>query len=78
MNQNLFDIGLAMSYGLVILSLGSVILSPIVHESDTEFIKRVAHQRYITGLFLLGWSWASLYLVWFAIIFPKPKEGSFI
>jgi len=78
MNNDLFTIGMAMSLGLVILSGASILLFPIASESDIEFQKRIARERYLHGQFLLGWLWASLYLVWFGLIFPKPRGNSIL
>jgi len=62
MNQNIYTIGMALFVGLIIISTGSFLVMGPVSQLQLER----------NGLFLFGWLMLTLYVVWLAILLPKP------
>ena len=63
MNENIFTIGVALFVGLVIISLGSMVISsPVSAKETTQML-----------WFLFVWLMLSFYTVWLGVLLPKPK-----
>tara|TARA_Y100000310_G_scaffold344046_1_gene454777 strand:+ start:2839 stop:3075 length:237 start_codon:yes stop_codon:yes gene_type:complete len=77
-NENIFTIGLALFVMLMVVSLATIIISPIAHKDDIEFIKKVERERTNTAWFLFGWLVLVYWVVWISLILPKPRGGKIL